>query len=245
MGRAIVLLVILLFCRCLTSSACPFCFSQDDDQEKVLAGLVGTVLLIIAPFWEYEDGPTPATRSTINESTPEGSIRCTLDLVLNSCWAKTPTLRQRQMEIFSALVGRQTWRPSEDMLAALSGRLEYPQQQEQECYEILSLVSCAVRVFSDAHGNSSRVTPLSRRQKSVEPSESFSKLAALAFPLVLAKIEDESLRVRLKAMQTLEYFLPLIQPDSTGSQPPRPVAGTSPAVVSDRYIKSAPTVNGT
>lgn len=120
------------------------------------------------------------------------------------------------------------------MLAALSGRLEDPQKHEQECCDILSLVSHVVHAHSDAHGNSLRVTPFSRREKHEVPSESFSKLAALAFRLVLAKIEDKRDGVRLEAMQMLGVFLPLIQPDSTGSERPCSEAGTSPAVASDR-----------
>lgn len=168
-----------------------------------------------------------------------------LDLMLNSCWTKTPVLRQRQVEIISALMERQTWRPSEDMLAALSDSLEHPQQQEQKCCELLSLVSYVVLDLSGSHGNSPRVTPFSRREKSEEPSERSSKLAALAFPLVLSKIEDKSDSVRLKAMQTLGGFIPVIQPDIPGSELPYSEAGTSPAVASDRYNPSIPNINRT
>eukprot|EP00903_Cladosiphon_okamuranus_P014433 g13393.t1 len=80
----------------------------------------------------------------------------------------------------------------------------------------------------------STVTPFSRREKSEEPSESYSKFVALAFPLVLSKIEDECDSVRLKAMQTLGGFLPVIQPDITSSERPYSEVGASPAVASDR-----------
>ena len=157
-----------------------------------------------------------------------------LDLILNSCWTKNPALRQRQVEIISVLMARQTWRPSEDMLAALSDHLEHLKNQEQECCEILSLVSHVIRTRSDAYGNSLRVTPFARREKIDEPSESFSKLAALAFPLILAKIENSSDSVCMKPIQTLEGFLPLIQPDRTGSERPCSFASTSPTVASGR-----------
>lgn len=207
---------------------------QDGDHEEILTTLVGAVLLRTVNVWECDEDPTQAARSTINEPVAESSARCMLDLILSSCWKKTPALRQRQMEIITVLAGRKSWRPSEDILAAISGHLEHLQTQEQEYCEVLSLVSHVVRAFSDALGNRPRVTSLSRREESEEPSESLSKLAALAFPLVLAKIEDESDSVRLKAMQTLGGFLPIIQPDSTGNERPCSEVGTSEAVDSDR-----------
>lgn len=222
-----------LSCRYLSHQQdMPFFLPQDDDQEQVLTTLVSTILLRIANVWECDDDPTQAARSTTNEPAPEGPVPCLLNLILNSCWMKTPSLCRRQREIIMALMGRNTWRPSEDVLAALLGRLEHA--HIQECCGILSLVSHVVRAFADTHGNSPRVTPFSGREKSQEPSESLSTIAALAFPLVLAKIEDESNSVRLSAMQTLAGILLLIQPDSIGGVPPCSEAGTPPPVASDR-----------
>lgn len=220
----------MISCRHLTRSTCLSLLTQDGNQEDVLTNLVGAFLLRIVSVWECDEDPTQAARSAINESVSEDSSRCMLHLILNSCWKKTPALRQRQMEILAALMGRKSRRPSEKMLAAISGHLEHPQTQEQECCEILSLVSHVVRAFSDVNGKSPRVTPFSRREKFEGPSESLSKLAALAFPLALANIEDERDSVRLQAVQTLEGFLSLIRPDSTGSE-----ADTSTAINSDRY----------
>jgi len=189
----------------------------------VLTTLVGAILLRIASGWDGEDGSaqTGTSGPVVNCSTT-----CILDLILDTCWSQNPTLRRFQIDILVELVENETWHVLEvessctDIVGWALALLEHPQTREPECCKILGVISHVLRtrsfVSSPQHSHRPRsVKPFSRREKPEEPRKDFFlELAALAFPLVLATLENKSENVRLKATETLGDFLPLLQPDS-------------------------------
>lgn len=103
-----------------------------------------------------------------------------------------------------------------DIMAAILGLLEHPQTQQQQCCDVLSLVSQVLQTprFESLHSHVDN--------SSVSQGENLEELecsmAADAFPSVLSRLDDRSDDVRRKAIQTLGDFLPFVQPDSTGRE---------------------------
>ena len=227
---------------------------QDVCHEEVLTTLVGAILLRIAGHWDFHED---RTQTGTSRPVAIGSTPCILDLTLDTCWNKTPTLRQFQVDIIVALMENDTWRLLEaessymDIMELTLGLLEDPQTQELECCKILGVVSLALQIPGlvssrlQAHRPQS-VTPFSRREESEQSQEGVHfKLAALAFPSVLAKLDDKSESVRLKAVETLGDFLPLVQPGGTDEDLTEDGAVTSAALNSSRYPKPSLKCNHT
>lgn len=199
---------------------------QDGDQEEVLTTIVGTLLLRALKAWKCGDSSTQLAWSP--QIVPV--VSRILDLGLDNCWSKTSSLRQCQMKIIVAFMENKMWRhflstcPSEtertsmDIMAPILSVLEHPQSQQLHCCEVLSLVTQVLQTPRFRSSHPYVKNPFMSRTE--RPEELECALAAEAFPLVLAKLDDRSYDVRLKAIQTLGDLLPFVQPDCTGRQRP-------------------------
>lgn len=197
------------------------CSKQDNAQEEVLT-TVSAVLQMLINVWKCNKGPAKSTMGTELKISLEEFTRCVLDLALNPAWITAPALRQRQMEVIVALLENISWSSSgiectcTGIMTACLRLLEIPQTQEEEICNVLVLVSQVLQqtgVLPHTHTPIPSVTPFSRRKRREEHWEHFPRLVALAFSVVLAKVDDSSVKVRLAAIETLGDFIPHVQPD--------------------------------
>ncbi|CAM9154418.1 unnamed protein product, partial [Pylaiella littoralis] len=199
---------------------------SDGDQEEVLTTVVGTLLLRAINAWRCGDPSTRLARSP--RSAPVVSYL--LDLGLQNCWSKTPSLRRYQMEIIVAFMENKTWRhllstcPSDTehilmgIMAPILVLLEHPETQQQQRCEVLSLISQVLQAPRFKFMNPCVKNPDILRRE--EPGKLECTMAADAFPTVLARLDDRSDDVARKAIQTLGDLLPFVQPEITGREPP-------------------------
>lgn len=192
---------------------------------------MGVVLLRMINVWEYARENEQSTGSEYSV-VMGNNARTILDLGLHPCWSKSLRLRQVMIDFMAAFAHNEAWRefissrPQEASVAVMDIKtkvidlLGNPQTPSESAGILLTIVSQILRTSGflspefSSHGG--RLLPFSRREGSgsnTQPPQGYRSFATKLYPLVLARLDDNTESVRIRAVETLGDFLHVIPPD--------------------------------
>lgn len=162
----------------------------------------------------------------------ENNARTILDLGLHPCWSKSPRLRKVMIDFLAALAHNMAWRgfmssrPQEASIAVMNIRnkvidlLGHPQTSSESAGVLLETISPILRTSGflspEFPSHVGQLLPFSKRKGSdsnTQPLHDHRSFATELYPLVLARLHDNTEFVRIRAVETLGDFLHVISPD--------------------------------
>lgn len=198
--------------------------------------LVAPVVTRIITVWVCVKNDEPKTVQDYDSTVTSNAWRL-INLCLDTCWGTNPRLRRAKTNLLVAfaendagghfLSSNPDEAPAavEQVLTAIVDLLGHRQKSSEDTCTLLTLISLTLRTLDlEKTGcrNNARLTPFAKRKTvGCVPKRArllHADMATRAYQLVLARLDDTSEDVRLRALEALGTFLLILPPDEAIEQ---------------------------